>query len=46
MDVDNITKEYVKDKVERKYDIMKSDEDAKFEEVHEFNSKEIEPKHI
>ena len=43
MDVDNITKEYVKDKVERKYDIMKSDEDAKFEEVHEFNSKEIEP---
>lgn len=43
MPVDDVTRDYVKGRVDREYKIYKSDEDAKFEKTYEFDIDNIPP---
>ncbi|HHY42949.1 MAG TPA: 3-isopropylmalate dehydratase large subunit [Thermoanaerobacterales bacterium] len=44
MEADNITLEYVKDRAKRPYEVFKSDEDARYSEIIDYNVEEIGPK--
>ena len=43
IEVDEITKEYLKGKTEKKFNILKSDMDAEYEQVIEIDANDIEP---
>jgi 3-isopropylmalate/(R)-2-methylmalate dehydratase large subunit len=43
MAVDDVTKEYVKGRVEKEYKVYESDEDAKFEKTYEFDVSDVPP---
>ena len=42
-EVDDITLEYVKNRVEREFKVYKADEDAEYDEIYNINLSEIEP---
>lgn len=44
MEPDNITLEYVKNRAKRSYDVFKSDEDARYSEIIDYNVEKIGPK--
>jgi len=43
MPVDNVTKDYVKRRVDKEYEVYESDEDAKFEKAYDFNVSDVPP---